>query len=572
MLADLGVLPDPGPLAVARRSAMNPRNLTRALGPVRVIVAVVFAACLAAANGEAAQQGPPQNATDPPRLASVAPTTEAAKPAVLTPEAKRRLEALRDKVNEGTVGIVSGGIGGTYLRAATELAAVLNDDQEGLRILPIAGQGSLQNVWDIVFLRGVDVGLVQSDVLAYARREGLFPGIANFIQYIARLYEEEVHVLAARDISTLADLAGKKVNADVKGSGTSMTASVIFGELGIKVEWTGFDQTLALEKLRAGEIAALVYVAGKPARLFTDIDPGTGLHFLPLRGSPEMRNIYGTAALGADDYPKLVPAGQPVETLSVSAVLAAYAWEPDSLRFRKVERFVNAFFSRAAAFQNEARHPKWHEVNLAVPLAGWTRFPAAEKWLKTTAEASGEPRLREEFETFLRHVKPSGDVDPAERQILFAQYLQWRGVRGDVVASSEGTAGTAAAAAPAARRGAPAAAAETGRGERAGREPDGGATSALMLGPDTVRQIQAALHDQGLYDGPVDGVAGPETEVAVLSYQQQLGVPQTGFLDLETLRRLTSAGQRGEPAARRGEQVSSGVSNAKGAHDGVPRP
>ena len=39
--------------------------------------------------------------------------------------------------NQGTVSIISGGIGGTYIRIATDLAAVL-DDGENLRILPIA--------------------------------------------------------------------------------------------------------------------------------------------------------------------------------------------------------------------------------------------------------------------------------------------------------------------------------------------------------------------------------------------------------------------------------------------------
>src|SRR6185437_7108374 len=126
----------------------------------------------------------------------------------------RSIEAMRERINAGTVGIVSGGLNGTYIRIAAELAAVL-DDGDTLRVLPLVGKGSVQNIADILFLKGIDIGIVQSDVLAYIRRERLYPGADKSIQYIAKLYNEEVHILAARDIARVEDLAGKKVNFDV---------------------------------------------------------------------------------------------------------------------------------------------------------------------------------------------------------------------------------------------------------------------------------------------------------------------------------------------------------------------
>src|ERR1700740_1624785 len=85
------------------------------------------------------------------------------------------IDTLRERTNAGTVGIISGGINGTYIRIAAELASVL-DDGGTLRVLPIIGKGSLQNIADILFLKGVDIGIVQSDVLAYIKRERLYPG------------------------------------------------------------------------------------------------------------------------------------------------------------------------------------------------------------------------------------------------------------------------------------------------------------------------------------------------------------------------------------------------------------
>ncbi|HZH45155.1 MAG TPA: TRAP transporter substrate-binding protein, partial [Roseococcus sp.] len=141
------------------------------------------------------------------------------------------LSGLTARANAGTVGVVSGGVDGTYVRIAADLAAVLDGPE--LRVLPIIGKGSLQNIEDIILLRGIDVGIVQSDTLAVARRRRRLPGIENMIQYIAKLYDEEVHVLARDDIGSMRDLAGQPVNIDLAPSGTAMTSSLIFEGLNI---------------------------------------------------------------------------------------------------------------------------------------------------------------------------------------------------------------------------------------------------------------------------------------------------------------------------------------------------
>ncbi len=283
------------------------------------------------------------------------------------------------RANAGTVGVIAGGVDGTYIRIAADLAAVL-DDGDRLRVLALLGRGSVQNLRDIVFLRGIDIGIVQSDVLAFARRDRELPGVAGAVQYIAKLYDEEVHVLARREIGGLAALAGKRVNVDVRGSGTAMTAGLLFGLLGVGVEAVHDDQATALEKLKAGEISAMVYVAGKPARLFAGLG-GAGLHFLPVAMTPALLETYLPATLGAAAYPGLVADGSEVETVAVGAVMAVYAWPAGHERHKKVAAFVETFFDRFEAFRRAPRHPKWREVNIAAQVPGWTRFPAAQAWL-----------------------------------------------------------------------------------------------------------------------------------------------------------------------------------------------
>lgn len=147
------------------------------------------------------------------------------------------------------IGVEGAGAGGTDLRAVTDLANVLNGPD--LRIVPIIGQGSVQNLDDLLHLRGVDVAVVQADVLAGAEREQLLkPGMDRSIQYIAKLFDEEVHVIAGPDVRMLDDLRGKTINADLPRSGSALTARLLFRTLGIPVTFTPDPQNVAIEKLK----------------------------------------------------------------------------------------------------------------------------------------------------------------------------------------------------------------------------------------------------------------------------------------------------------------------------------
>jgi uncharacterized protein len=347
--------------------------------------------------------------------------------------AAQSADTLRNRVNQGTVAIISGGVNGTYIRIASDLAAVL-DKGDTLRILPIIGKGSVQNITDLLYLRGIDIGIVQSDVLGFIRKENLHPNIAQRIRYITKLYNEEVHILAGKDIGQIADLAGKKVNVDVAGSGTAMTASTLFDALGLNIEPTNFDQALALEKLKSGEIGAMVYVAGKPTDLFRRIDAGGNLRFVPVPLTPDLLQIYLPSSLTHADYPGLIADNESVDTVAVGAVMAVYNWDPHNERYRRTEAFVDAFFDGFGEFLKAPRHPKWQEVNLAAELPGWTRFQPAQEWLDrrtTTAGAGYDLALKNSFEEFLSFISESGggkhpSVSPQSREALFARFLEWR--------------------------------------------------------------------------------------------------------------------------------------------------
>jgi uncharacterized protein len=356
-----------------------------------------------------------------------------------TDAASHTRHAMRDQVNAGLVGVMSRGMEGTELWEVTDLAASLSKPDNHLRILPIAGKGAVQNATDIVFARGVDIGIVQSDVLAALKRDPPFPEVENYVRYITKLYDEEIHLLAANQIQSIEDLAGKKVNLGIRDSGTLFTGRAIFSALGIKVEETNFPQPAALDKLRRGEISALVCLTPKPAGYFRDIQPDEKLHFLSIGANADLPQSYTSTTLTAKDYPQLIEANAPVNTLAVGTILVAYNWPLGSERYEKVANFVQAFFNRLHDFQAPPHHPKWRDINLSASVPGWRRFAAAEQWMRKAGIESREPTRyanRNEGMTPGRTERLSsqeGDAtpgealrDPRQRNALFAEFAAYR--------------------------------------------------------------------------------------------------------------------------------------------------
>ena len=294
-----------------------------------------------------------------------------------------------------------------------DLALTLTGEQNRLRLLPIAGAGALQNARDVVFARGIDFGVVQTDVLDQIKRNPPFPGIEKYLQYVTKLYDQDVHILAGPDIQSIDGLRGKKVNFGLRDSGTYTTATTIFNALGVQPEVTTFPQPLALDRLRRGEISALVYVATKPSRLFQDVRPDENLHFLPI--TADLSPNYTAITITSDDYPELVSKDAPVNTVAVGTVLVTYNWPTTSERYHQINRFVNAFFVHLKDIK--ARRPRWRDFDVSASVGGWTRFPAAEQWLKTAGLASESDKAT---------VQAQVPLDPKERQALFREFADYQ--------------------------------------------------------------------------------------------------------------------------------------------------
>jgi TRAP transporter TAXI family solute receptor len=362
-------------------------------------------------------------ATATPRVKSDA-KPQAQTPA--SPQVQSLREGYRSRLNENVVTIMAGSASGTDLAIAADIAEVV-DDGDNLRVLPIVGKGAAQNVKDVMFLRGVDMGVTQANVIKYFARTGeLGTNFVDQIVYIAKLFTEEVHIVVGSGVTDIHELNGKVVNLGEPGSGTAITGRLLLEALGVTVQELHLTDAEAIEKLKSGEIAAAIVMAAKPGPMVSYLKDSDNLKLLPIPYTKELEDSYYPATLNHEDYPELIANGQSVDTVSVCTVLVAFNWSGDTARYKKVAKFVDAFFSKFDAFQQAPHMAKWRDVNFAATLEGWHRSPAAQSWIDRAKEVAA-PASKTKFESFLAQTAQASEppASAEQRADLFRAFLEW---------------------------------------------------------------------------------------------------------------------------------------------------
>jgi TRAP-type uncharacterized transport system substrate-binding protein len=355
------------------------------------------------------------------------------------------IEQKRREMNDIAVTIVVSGLSCTCARFAEDIRNVVNDLRPGgLRVLPVLGVGGLQNANDVLFLKSIDMGVVDEDNLRLLKQKDpkLYANVERRVQYITKLYNSEFHVLARNDITSYDELRGKKVNFSLKDSQTEVSAEVVFKALNIEVQRTNYDNDEAIKKLRDGDIAAMIILSGAPQAALAKLKSDDHVHFLPLDQeslpnhdlSAILAN-YLPAEITHEHYPNLVPQGTSVPTIANRALLVAYAWPEGSVQYRKLTKFVDEFFGKIDQFHNSARHPKWNEINLAAEIPGWVRFKPAADWLAEHQSVAASQtkdgavsELKSASDALLQMRNPptaQRSLSTSETEKLFGQYLKW---------------------------------------------------------------------------------------------------------------------------------------------------
>jgi branched-chain amino acid transport system substrate-binding protein len=329
---------------------------------------------------------------------------------------------LANQLNANTVSLMTGSFGSTYAQVGADLASVL-DNGTHLRILPVMGRGSVQAVADILLLRGVDVGIVRKDTLAYLDRKDFAKDIRNQFVYVAKMFNEEMHVLAPKTITSMRDLDGKTVVVDLPDSSTFVTAINVFERLGIRPHLIYQEPRLAVDMLRKGEVDAIVAIEGKPLQWLNQIND-RNLHLVPVEYAKTLQEEYLPSKLSSADYPNLVAEGGSVETVAAEAVLASYNWAPNSDRYRRLSLLVDTMFDKVAQLQRPPFHPKWKEMAPRATISGWTRFKAAQEWLDRNMPLAAGSAV-----SAASGAAPATALAPQERDPLYREFLEWRANR-----------------------------------------------------------------------------------------------------------------------------------------------
>jgi TRAP-type uncharacterized transport system substrate-binding protein len=292
--------------------------------------------------------------------------------------AKKADIAAKERMNAWTVGLAAGLIEGAPLRLAAEIARVVNGDNK-LHVIPIVTRGATENVNSLLYLKGVDAAIINTDALEEYKAQ--VPYIERRLVYILNLFPSELHIFVRPEIRSLADLKGKKVNFNTQGTAAAYSGPLIFSRLGLDVEKMFIPHQVALEQMKRGEVSAVVFITSKPIDAFLKGHWDPGFKFLPLEYDSRFEDYYLPSSIDSTDYPSLVPKGERIATIAVPTVLVAYNWSQQSDRYRRVARLVDNLFARIGRLQSPGFDPKWKEVNLRARVPGLERFRAAQDWL-----------------------------------------------------------------------------------------------------------------------------------------------------------------------------------------------
>jgi TRAP transporter TAXI family solute receptor len=301
----------------------------------------------------------------------------------------------------GNLGVITGGEKGTYYQFGLNLNALLRP--KGTEVTVHPSKGSIENIYAVYQKPGVQVGIVQSDVLAFVARVQSDPTlrrISKKTKMVFPLYNEEVHVLGRQGITDFDDLADRRVAIGREGSGTYLTARLLFkvSEVSPK-EMVTIDTDEALAELKAGRIDAMFYVAGYPVKLFTEqVAEADQLQLVPITNK-SITEFYPRAEIPANTY--AWQKGQ-LSTVAVKAVLVSF-----DFRRRDCE-LVGQMAQTVADNLDWLRangHPKWKSVDLEYPLKGWEQYDCVRKYLRKPIPAAARERTAASLNPVMEAVK-----------------------------------------------------------------------------------------------------------------------------------------------------------------------
>jgi uncharacterized protein len=273
------------------------------------------------------------------------------------------------------MGIITGREKGTYYQFGLDLKQLVQNHGIELNVAP--STGDIENIYAVYKRPGIPMGFVQADLLAFVAKvqtNPLLKLVAKKIKLIFPLYDNEVHVVARKGISSFDDLAGQRVAIGEEGSGTYLTSKLLFEVAKVNPkEMLPIGSGQALAQLKAGTIDAMVYAVGAPAKLFQeDVTEADNLQLIPIINE-SIRQFYPGITIPPNTYSWQKSA---VPTVGVKAVLVSFDFRTEQCE--NVGRFAQ-IVAENMDWLRQNGHPKWKQVDLNATLKGWEQYDCVRK-------------------------------------------------------------------------------------------------------------------------------------------------------------------------------------------------
>ena len=244
------------------------------------------------------------------------------------------------------------------------------------RILPVRGLGPIANMRDLLHMRGIDMAVVNADILAYARASGDLRGVDTRLSAVAKLYDKTVYLVAAAGVNGIGDLANQRVLAPGADSDSFVTARALFGELAIPVDLAGLPLGQALGEIASGKAKALLLTLEQNDETLATLPLDKGLHILPIPEGPALARIYGRRTVSPENTSGLAPEAG-VSTVTVSSLLVSFNWRPTHARFAPVLQFVRALPKVVEQLRTSDATGVWQSLDGRADVPGWLRYEPA---------------------------------------------------------------------------------------------------------------------------------------------------------------------------------------------------
>lgn len=285
-----------------------------------------------------------------------------------------------DRINQNTLGLMAADP--QWVPQAMAIAAAVQHDQ-GLRVLPIIGSGTLQAISDLAFVDNVDAALLPLDTLTYAQAQGLLQGMDGKITYLARLQPVTWALVVPHDVENLAALSGKRIATGPTGSMGFVAGELLFNSYDVSFARVARQNGDALAVLTQGSADAALVDASvlKSAKL-----DAKRYKLLPLTLPKQLDSTYSPIMLGPADVPSLIKDGGEIETVAAPLAVMVFSKGSSKSGDARLKAFTSALLRNASRLKINA--------NLAAEIPGWTRHRAAQAALNelaTPAPASADP-------------------------------------------------------------------------------------------------------------------------------------------------------------------------------------